>query len=107
MTACCKVGSQSVLELWTGRSADLCLTFDPPDPGRFNFTPRLYQLSSSSGQFTAAEFLYPARDAKKVNSMPFLQEDLYTASQPGTFGRFMIHYRFVDVAKEAVSWSPP
>ncbi|CAF98827.1 unnamed protein product, partial [Tetraodon nigroviridis] len=55
------------------------------DPGRFNFTPRLYQLSSSSGQFTAAEFLYPARDAKKVNSMPFLQEDLYTASQPALF----------------------
>ncbi|XP_056869155.1 supervillin a isoform X15 [Takifugu flavidus] len=55
------------------------------DPGRFNFTPRLYQLSSSSGQFTAVEFLYPARDSKKVNSMPFLEEDLYTASQPALF----------------------
>ncbi|XP_076617469.1 supervillin a isoform X1 [Chaetodon auriga] len=55
------------------------------DPGRFNFTPRLYQLSSSSGEFTAVEFLYPARDPKLVNSMPFLQEDLYAASQPGLF----------------------
>uniref|UniRef100_A0A671YCW5 Supervillin a n=1 Tax=Sparus aurata TaxID=8175 RepID=A0A671YCW5_SPAAU len=55
------------------------------DPGRFNFTPRLYQLSSSSGEFAAVEFLYPARDPKKVNSMPFLQEDLYAASQPGLF----------------------
>nr|XP_046226652.1 supervillin a isoform X11 [Scatophagus argus] len=55
------------------------------DPGRFNFTPRLYQLSSSSGDFTAVEFLYPARDPTKVNSMPFLQEDLYAASQPALF----------------------
>ncbi|GAA6219536.1 supervillin a isoform X2 [Lates japonicus] len=55
------------------------------DPGRFNFTPRLYQLSSSSGEFAAVEFLYPARDPKLVNSMPFLQEDLYAASQPALF----------------------
>ena len=64
----------------------VCALFDlwPSDPGRFNFTPRLYQLSSSSGEFAAVEFLYPARDPKQVNSMPFLQEDLYAASQPGT-----------------------
>uniref|UniRef100_UPI003AAF1BDC supervillin a n=1 Tax=Centroberyx gerrardi TaxID=166262 RepID=UPI003AAF1BDC len=55
------------------------------DPGRFNFTPRLYQLSSSSGEFSAVEFLYPARDPQQVNSLPFLQEDLYTASQPALF----------------------
>ncbi|XP_042254766.1 supervillin a isoform X6 [Thunnus maccoyii] len=55
------------------------------DPGRFNFTPRLYQLSSSSGEFAAVEFLYPARDPRQVNSMPFLQEDLYAASQPALF----------------------
>ncbi|CAJ1081921.1 supervillin a isoform X5 [Xyrichtys novacula] len=55
------------------------------DPGRFNFTPRLYQLSSSSGEFSAVEFLYPAREPKQVNSMPFLQEDLYVASQPALF----------------------
>ncbi|XP_034717771.1 supervillin a isoform X17 [Etheostoma cragini] len=55
------------------------------DPGRFNFTPRLYELSSSSGEFAAVEFLYPAREPRKVNSMPFLQEDLYTASQPALF----------------------
>ncbi|XP_054479379.1 supervillin a [Anoplopoma fimbria] len=55
------------------------------DPGRFNFSPRLYQLSSTSGEFAAVEFLYPARDPKEVNSMPFLQEDLYAASQPALF----------------------
>uniref|UniRef100_A0A8C8M8V9 HP domain-containing protein n=1 Tax=Oncorhynchus tshawytscha TaxID=74940 RepID=A0A8C8M8V9_ONCTS len=55
------------------------------DPGKFNFTPRLYQLSSTSGEFVAMEFFYPARIMEEVNSLPFLQEDLYTASQPALF----------------------
>ncbi|XP_036768143.2 supervillin isoform X11 [Manis pentadactyla] len=55
------------------------------DPGNFNFTPRLFILSSSSGDFSATEFMYPARDASVVNSMPFLQEDLYSAPQPALF----------------------
>ncbi|XP_040290176.1 supervillin isoform X1 [Bufo bufo] len=55
------------------------------DPGKFNFTPRLFSLSSSSGEFTATEFMYPSRLPSVVNSMPFLQEDLYTASQPALF----------------------
>ncbi|XP_062900397.1 supervillin a isoform X12 [Mobula hypostoma] len=55
------------------------------DPGKFNFTPRLFLLSSSSGEFIATEYLYPARNPDMVNSMPFLQEDLYTAPQPALF----------------------
>ncbi|KAM4687424.1 LOW QUALITY PROTEIN: supervillin [Discoglossus pictus] len=55
------------------------------DPGKFNFSPRLFTLSSSSGEFIATEFMYPSRDPAVVNSMPFLQEDLYTASQPALF----------------------
>ncbi|XP_041736948.2 supervillin isoform X1 [Coregonus clupeaformis] len=55
------------------------------DPGKFNFTPRLYQLSSTSGEFVAMELFYPARVTEEVNSLPFLQEDLYTASQPALF----------------------
>ncbi|XP_058153744.1 supervillin isoform X11 [Dasypus novemcinctus] len=55
------------------------------DPGNFNFTPRLFILSSSSGDFSATEFIYPARDPSVVNSMPFLQEDLYSAPQPALF----------------------
>nr|XP_029517468.1 supervillin-like isoform X8 [Oncorhynchus nerka] len=55
------------------------------DPGKFNFTPRIYQLSSTSGEFVAMEFFYPARITEEVNSLPFLQEDLYTASQPALF----------------------
>ncbi|KAM6088489.1 supervillin isoform 14-T16 [Chlamydotis macqueenii] len=55
------------------------------DPGKFNFTPRLFSLSSSSGEFSATEYVYPSRDPAVINSMPFLQEDLYTASQPALF----------------------
>ncbi|KAG7281599.1 hypothetical protein CRUP_033709, partial [Coryphaenoides rupestris] len=50
------------------------------DPGRFSFTPRLYQLGSGSGDFRAVEVLYPAMHTQQVNSQPFLQEDL---SVPG------------------------
>ncbi|NXY43875.1 SVIL protein, partial [Ceuthmochares aereus] len=55
------------------------------DPGKFNFTPRLFSLSSSSGEFSATEYVYPSRDPIVINSMPFLQEDLYTAPQPALF----------------------
>uniref|UniRef100_A0A673MVA1 Supervillin-like n=1 Tax=Sinocyclocheilus rhinocerous TaxID=307959 RepID=A0A673MVA1_9TELE len=55
------------------------------DPGNFNFTPQLFQLSSTSGEFVAVEFVYPSREPNLVNSMPFLQEDLYTATQPALF----------------------
>ncbi|XP_010619648.1 supervillin isoform X5 [Fukomys damarensis] len=55
------------------------------DPGSFNFAPRLFILSSSSGDFSATEFVYPARAASLVSSMPFLQEDLYSAPQPALF----------------------
>lgn len=55
------------------------------DPGSFNFAPRLFILSSSSGDFSATEFVYPARAPSAVSSMPFLQEDLYSAPQPALF----------------------
>nr|XP_057916400.1 supervillin a isoform X2 [Doryrhamphus excisus] len=82
----CDEGAEP-LEFWEAlgrrdRKAYDCML---QDPGKFNFTPRLYQLSSISGDFVAVEFLYPARDPKGVNPMPFLQEDLYSASQPALF----------------------
>ncbi|TSU88978.1 Supervillin [Bagarius yarrelli] len=55
------------------------------DTGKFNFTPRLFQLSSSSGEFVAQEFFYPSRAPDLVSAFPFLQEDLYSASQPALF----------------------
>uniref|UniRef100_A0A4W5L241 Gelsolin-like domain-containing protein n=1 Tax=Hucho hucho TaxID=62062 RepID=A0A4W5L241_9TELE len=55
------------------------------DPGKFNFTPRLFELSSSSGEFVATELFHPSRAPDMVSSLPFLQEDLYQASQPALF----------------------
>ncbi|KAM9440148.1 supervillin isoform 5-T5 [Clarias gariepinus] len=55
------------------------------DPGKFNFTPRLFQLSSSSGEFVAQEFFHPSRSPDLVSAFPFLQEDLYSVPQPALF----------------------
>lgn len=53
------------------------------DPGKYNYTPRLFHLSASSGLFEAQEKLYPARVTEGIVAMPFLQENLYSAQQPG------------------------
>ncbi|XP_061775557.1 supervillin-like isoform X3 [Nerophis ophidion] len=55
------------------------------DPGKFNFTPRLFQLSSTSGEFVATEFFHPSSAPDLVSSLPFLQEELYNAAQPALF----------------------
>ncbi|XP_077955900.1 supervillin isoform X22 [Gasterosteus aculeatus] len=56
------------------------------DPGNFHFTPRLFQLSSTSGDFVASEFFHPSGAPGLVSSLPFLQEDLYNApQQPALF----------------------
>ncbi|XP_034050636.1 supervillin [Thalassophryne amazonica] len=55
------------------------------DPGKYNFTPRLFRLTSSSGVFEWEEKLYPARMTEGVMAMPFLQENLYSAQQPALF----------------------
>lgn len=55
------------------------------DPGKYNYTPRLFRLSASSGVFEGEERLYPARVAEGVMAMPFLQENLYSAQQPALF----------------------
>ncbi|PWA21608.1 hypothetical protein CCH79_00003016 [Gambusia affinis] len=55
------------------------------DPGKYNYTPRLFRLSASSGMFGWEEQLYPARVTEGVMAMPFLQESLYSAQQPALF----------------------
>ncbi|CAB1312143.1 unnamed protein product, partial [Coregonus sp. 'balchen'] len=55
------------------------------DPGKYNFTPRLFCLSASSGVFEGEELLSPARVTGAVMAMPFLQENLYSAQQPALF----------------------
>lgn len=61
------------------------------DPGKYNFTPRLFHLSAASGVFRAKELRSPSRFPGIVTAMPFVQESLYsTALQPGESksGRF-------------------
>ncbi|XP_066305316.1 uncharacterized protein [Branchiostoma lanceolatum] len=60
-----------------------CMLEDPVD---FKFTPRMFQMSSISGQFQVTEVLHPARvGPREVCPHPFLQSDMYTASQPAQF----------------------
>ena len=53
-----------------------------PDTRLQDFTPRLFELSSTTGEFVASEVLYSARDTG-IEAAPFLQSDLYSATQPG------------------------
>ncbi|XP_077358614.1 supervillin isoform X2 [Festucalex cinctus] len=72
---------KKVLGLQDRKSYDCMLQ----DPGKYNFTPRLFRLSASSGVFEGEERLYPARVTEGVMAMPFLQENLYSAQQPALF----------------------
>ncbi|XP_036408959.1 supervillin-like isoform X1 [Megalops cyprinoides] len=55
------------------------------DPGKYNFTPRLFHLSACSGVFEGEEQLGPARVTGSVTAMPFPQEVLYSVPQPALF----------------------
>jgi len=55
------------------------------DSRNYVHTPKLFQMTSGSAVFDVNEILNPARsdDDDIYVLMPFLQEDLYSASQPG------------------------
>ncbi|GAA6217930.1 supervillin-like [Lates japonicus] len=55
------------------------------DPGKYNFTPRLFHLSASSGSFRGEELQSPSRLPGLVMAMPFAQESLYSVPQPALF----------------------
>ncbi|XP_073774419.1 supervillin isoform X2 [Danio rerio] len=55
------------------------------DPGKYNFTPRLFLLSASGGTFQGEEIFGPAQVTGTIMAMPFLQENLYSAPQPALF----------------------
>ncbi|XP_045576570.1 supervillin isoform X9 [Salmo salar] len=55
------------------------------DPGKYNFTPRLFHLSTRSSTFQGEELLSPARLPGVVMAMPFVQESLYFVPQPALF----------------------
>ena len=48
----------------------------------YTYTPRLFELTSATGEFTANEVLFTAR-SNEVEAFPFQQSDIYSAIQPG------------------------
>ncbi|XP_060534945.1 supervillin-like isoform X2 [Cylas formicarius] len=50
----------------------------------YDHTPRLFKMSSTTGSFVATEVLCPHR-SRHVSPYPFVQSDLYSASQPVLF----------------------
>ncbi|KAL5456970.1 hypothetical protein EMCRGX_G034199 [Ephydatia muelleri] len=65
------------------------------DPQPHDFTPRLYELTSTTGEFTASEVLYAGRN-NCTDAFPFLQDDIYGVVQPAMF--------LLDVFTEIYVW---
>ncbi|KAK3519714.1 hypothetical protein QTP70_002670 [Hemibagrus guttatus] len=55
------------------------------DPGKYNFTPRLFHLSAQSGVFKGEELVCASRATGVITAMPFFQECLYSVPQPALF----------------------
>ncbi|XP_030649796.1 supervillin [Chanos chanos] len=55
------------------------------DPGKYQFTPRLFHFSVQSGTFKGEELINPARVTGVVTAMPFLQRRLYSVPHPALF----------------------
>ncbi|CAL8274407.1 unnamed protein product [Lota lota] len=74
-------------EFWTAlggqdRKAYDCML---QDPGKYNFTPRLFHLSVHAGAFRGVELQSPARLPGIVMAMPFVLESLFSAPRPALF----------------------
>lgn len=95
-TACCKVEKLLLSTFPPPRTflSSLAVNFEKSnfkiimccvlsDPGKYNFTPRLFHLSGASGIFRAEELQSPTRLPGLVMAMPFVQESLYSVPQPG------------------------
>ncbi|XP_062874899.1 supervillin isoform X2 [Trichomycterus rosablanca] len=55
------------------------------DPGKYNFTPRLINLSAQTGTFKGEELTSPSSMTGVIAAMPFLQDCLYSVPQPALF----------------------
>lgn len=51
----------------------------------FDFTPKMYELSSKNGNFEAIEIVTELRSKDNSTAFPFVQQDLYNARQPTLF----------------------
>lgn len=69
------------------------------DPGKYNFTPRLFHLSAASGSFRAEELQSPTRLPGLVMAMPFVQESLYSVPQPGE-STLIVSFVIYDFSKQ-------
>ena len=47
-----------------------------------DFTPRLFELTGTTGEFVASEVINTARSGD-TEAFPFLQSDIYSVIQPG------------------------
>lgn len=61
---------------------------------KYNYIPRLFELTSSTGEFVATEVIYPARSSETV-AYPFLQSDIYNAVQPGITCTALVADKFI------------
>ncbi|XP_051742779.1 supervillin isoform X2 [Ctenopharyngodon idella] len=55
------------------------------DPGKFNFTPRLFHMSAQSGTFKGVELISPSHVNGVITAMPFFQDKLYAVPHPALF----------------------
>ncbi|XP_077350736.1 supervillin isoform X3 [Festucalex cinctus] len=78
------------------------------DPGKYNFTPRLFHLSAASGSFRAEELHSPSRLPGLVAALPFVQEHLYALPPPALFlldNRFEVYlWQHSTAEDEADRW---
>lgn len=51
----------------------------------YDFTPRMYELTSNNGEFEALEVVPSMRMKEHPTAFPFVQQDLYNARQPSLF----------------------
>lgn len=70
------------------------------DPGKYNFTPRLFHFSAQSGVFKGEELLCASRATGVVTAMPFFQECLYSVPQPGKVDVQNVHLLIYIYKKE-------
>lgn len=51
----------------------------------YDFTPRMYELTSNNGEFEAVEVVPAMRSKDHPTAFPFVQQDLYSSRQPSLF----------------------
>lgn len=121
------------LELWTGYSADFCLTFDPQTQGDSTSTLDCTSWAAAQASLQLWSFCIqqetPRRSTRCPSSrrictlphsqVPFTRNLYFTASHTvkfyscivpiylAHFGQFNIYHRFVHVAKAIVNWLSP